>query len=410
MSTAAPTVSVKAWRNAVFATFAANGLAVSALISRMPGIRDHLGIPVSSVGLLITCFSVGALAGLLFAGHLHALIGGRRMVRFALLACALGIALVAVGAGILASYAVGIIGAAIFGCASSCCDLAMNVEGASAERELKRTIMPWYHAAWSMANATGSLIGAGIAALGVDVAPHMLTVAAIVAVAAALIPRWIPRAEPATADAPEPTFRERMAVWLEPRTIVIGLVVFCFAYTEGAANDWLPLSMVDGRGLQNWQGALMLGIFTGAQTVGRIAGAPLVDRFGRVPMMLATVVLAAAGLSLVLFVPLIPVTVIGTILWGLGAALGFPLGMSAAADDPARAAARVSAVATVGYLAFLVGPPAIGFLGQQVGLLNALIAILALIVIGGALSPALRKPNAAAPVQIPVTPGPGREL
>ena len=91
---------------------------------------------------------------------------------------------------------------------------------------------------------------------------------------------------------------------------------------------------------------------------------------------------------------LVPIPIVPrrrVVLWGLGAALGFPVGMSAAADDPARAAARVSAVATIGYFAFLVGPPLIGFIGDHIGLLNALLVVLVLVGIGLLVSHAARE-------------------
>jgi len=84
--------------------------------------------------------------------------------------------------------------------------------------------------------------------------------------------------------------------------------------------------------------------------------------------------------------------IVGVVLWGLGAALGFPVGMSAAADDPAKAAARVSAVATIGYLAFLVGPPLIGLLANAFGILPALLVVLVLVVAAGLVSQAAREP------------------
>ena len=71
---------------------------------------------------------------------------------------------------------------------------------------------------------------------------------------------------------------------------------------------------------------------------------------------------------------------VGIVVWGLGASLGFPVGMSAAADDPARAAARVSVVSTIGYAAFLAGPPLLGQLGDRVGTLESLLAVAALMV------------------------------
>ena len=66
---------------------------------------------------------------------------------------------------------------------------------------------------------------------------------------------------------------------------------------------------------------------------------------------------------------------VGTAVWGLGASLGFPVGMSAAADDPSRAAPRLSTVSSIGYCAFLAGPPALGFLGDQFGSLRSLLLV-----------------------------------
>jgi cyanate permease len=82
---------------------------------------------------------------------------------------------------------------------------------------------------------------------------------------------------------------------------------------------------------------------------------------------------------------------VGIVVWGLGSSLGFPVGMSAAADDPARAAARVSVVSLIGYLAFLVGPPLIGFVGHEVGTLDALLTLLLVLVPAALCVPAARR-------------------
>jgi cyanate permease len=83
--------------------------------------------------------------------------------------------------------------------------------------------------------------------------------------------------------------------------------------------------------------------------------------------------------------------VVGIVLWGVGASLGFPVGMSAAADDPARAPARVGVVSTIGYTAFLTGPPVLGFIGDHVGALHALLVISVLLIPAAVLVPAARK-------------------
>ena len=56
----------------------------------------------------------------------------------------------------------------------------------------------------------------------------------------------------------------------------------------------------------------------------------------------------------------------------------------------------MSAVAIIGYCAFLAGPPLLGFLGEQFGILNALLVILVLIVLAGA-----RRPGAPASAPSP---------
>ena len=194
--------------------------------------------------------------------------------------------------------------------------------------------------------------------------------------------------EPVADDDHSKTWRGRLAIWKDQRTILIGLLVLAAAFAEGSANDWLALAMVDGHGVDNATGALVFGIFVTAMTAGRLGGVVLLNRFGRVPVLRASFLLASAGLLVIIFVPNPIVATIGAIAWGLGSALGFPIGMSAAADDPRTAAARVSAVATIGYFAFLVGPPVIGFLGEQVGLLGALLIVLVLCAMGAVVASA----------------------
>jgi cyanate permease len=68
--------------------------------------------------------------------------------------------------------------------------------------------------------------------------------------------------------------------------------------------------------------------------------------------------------------------------------------MTAAADDPQWAAARVSVVSSIGYTAFLAGPPLIGFLTQSAGILRALFTVF------GALALALLTSNSLRPAAL----------
>ena len=168
---------------------------------------------------------------------------------------------------------------------------------------------------------------------------------------------------------------------------MIGLMVLAAALTEGSANDWLALSVVDGFSTSDALGALAFGLFVASMTAMRFAGTHLLDRFGRVPVLRLCAGLALVGLVVFALAPSLPLAVVAIVLWGLGAALGFPVGMSAAADDPARSAARVSVVSTIGYVAFLAGPPVLGLLADHVGYRMALLTIAAPLVLSLILSP-----------------------
>lgn len=95
--------------------------------------------------------------------------------------------------------------------------------------------------------------------------------------------------------------------------------------------------------------------------------------------MRASAVSGAIGLSLVIFSDNAVVAAAAVLFWGLGASLGFPVALSAAGDSGPDETARVSLVATIGYIAFLVGPPLLGFLGDHYGLRPAMVVVLAFV-------------------------------
>jgi MFS family permease len=118
----------------------------------------------------------------------------------------------------------------------------------------------------------------------------------------------------------------------------------------------------------------------------------VLDRRGRVPVLRALFVAAVVGCLLVVFGgPAL--AFVGAAVWGIGASLGFPVGMSAAADEPFRAAARISVVTTIGYTAFLAGPPLLGFLGDHVGVLHSLLVVGGLALVAIFAVPAVRPPR-----------------
>jgi predicted MFS family arabinose efflux permease len=316
----------------------------------------------------------------------------------------LGFIVAGIGASFGPSFAVVFIGLTIFGAGLSVSDVAMNVSGAANERVLGRAIMPIYHAFFSIGTMIGAALGALAEFISLPIVAHTAIIAVAMVLAAHLALRNVQHENilevgenAVAADDRSKSWQGRLSIWRDPSTLFIGLIVLGMAFAEGSANDWLALATVDGYLVANEVGAIMFGVFVTAMTLGRLFGVFILDRFGRVPVLRGSALLAMVGLVIFIFGgPNIWVAVLGIVFWGLGSALGFPVGMSAAADDPKTAAARVSAVATIGYVAFLIGPPLLGFLGENFGLLNSLLVVLVLVTVAGLASGAAREPRAVA--------------
>ncbi len=367
-------------RTAVFITFTMSGLGFASFASRTPAVRDALGLTTAQLGLLLLCMAAGSVVGLPLSAPIVQRFGtGRAALSGAvLLGSGLGLTALGLFMGVVAPAAFGLV---LVGLGIGTWDVAMNVEGADVERRLGRSLMPRLHAAFSLGTVIGAGTGTATAAAGVPIGAQV----AVIAVLSPLVLLWSTRRFlPLTAPTAGGRTREGgvLRAWREPRTLLVGVLVLAFAFTEGSANDWVAVALVDGHRSTETVGALAFGLFVAAMTLGRLFGGSVLERFGRVAALRVTAVFALVGLLLVVLGGSTPLALLGALFWGFGASLGFPVGMSAAADDPTRAAARVSVVSSIGYTAFLAGPPLIGVLAQLDGILVALFVVVAALVLG----------------------------
>ncbi|KQR17835.1 MFS transporter [Cellulomonas sp. Leaf334] len=386
---------------AVFAVFFLNGFNFATWAARLPAIRDGLDFSPAQMGLLLLVGSVGSLVALPLSGMVVERLGARRTVLAFACLNASGLIVASVGVALGEVLVVGF-GLVMFGVGTGVWDASMNVEGAVVEQHVGRTVMPRYHAGFSFGTVAAAGIAAIAAALHVPVVVHVPVAVVLSVVGVAFAVRaFLPIVdEPEVQQGDEGTTqhsrkgaRGALAAWLEPRTLLIGLVVLAAALTEGSANDWVSLAVVDGFDVQDAVGAVAFAVFVTAMTAMRWFGTTLLDRYGRVTVLRLCAALSLVGLLVFGLAGPLWLAVVGIVAWGAGAALGFPVGMSAAADDPLRAAARVSVVSTIGYSAFLAGPPLLGLLAQHVGYRHALLVIIVPIVLG------LLVVNAAAPLK-----------
>lgn len=394
------------WVFSVLVVFTMFGFGFGNWLARLPAIRDHLGASTIEMSIIGLAMAIGSVAGLLFAGHSVTWLGPRR----AILVTVLGqVVFMSVGGLLLwGGYLVpGLSMLALFGICFSTGDVAMNVSGAAAERALGKSRMPILHGGYSL----GGVIAMGTGALAeyfkVSVPIHLALVFALILTCVLIALRHVPGIEPAAhrstdphtepvtntntgpmhvvtpelaaaaTSAPLPQSKTRYNPWRDKRVVIIGFVVLSVGLAEGTAADWLPLALADHRGFTNSTAALVLGVFFAAMMLTRMTGGWILDRFGRVAVLRGGAVLVAVSIILINAVPFAWASVTAAVLWGIGCALGFPIGVSAAADNPATAVRAVATVSAIAYGSYLLGPMAIGFVGQSFGLLTAFLPLLA---------------------------------
>jgi hypothetical protein len=307
------------------------------------------------------------------------------------LIAAAGLAVVAVG--VRFGVAPVVAGLLAYGFGTGSWDVAMNVQGAAVEQAMGRVIMPRFHAGWSMGTVAGAGLGAALIAAHVPVLPHLLAVAVATAVVIpAAVRGYLP---PATGTAigaagagheggerrPHP-----LAAWTERRTLLIGIFVLCVTIIEGTGNDWLSLAVIEGYQEPAAVGTITFAVFLAAMTSGRWFGPRAIDRWGRVPVLRVSAATALGGLLLIAFGGALTAALIGALAMGVGTALGFPVGLSAAADDPRYSAGRVSTAASIGYVAFLAGPPCVGFVADHIGVQHGIAVTGTLLIVAFALA------------------------
>ncbi len=370
-------------RRSTSVAFVAAGALFATWVSRIPQVRTQLGLSAAELGLALLAIAAGSLIALPVAGVVIHRSGTRLAVTVMSVLGAASLAVI--GIGYHYGVALVVVGLLLLGFALAAWSVAMNVQGANVERQLDRAIMPRLHAGFSIGTVAGAVLGSGMVALDVSVTAHLLIIASLVgcivpvSVRAFLPDRQDSERVPSD-DRPPPGQRRQ----IERRTLLIGLVVFAFAFAEGTGNDWIGVALIDDHHAPAAVATLAYATFLSAMTIGRWTGPMLLDRVGRVRTIRSLAVIALAGLLLFVLSPWAPLAFAGTLLWGFGACLGYPVGLSAAADDPRAAATRVSAVSGIGQLAFLGGPPLIGFLGTLTTVQHAL-TIVALFIAGATL-------------------------
>ncbi|MGV9270483.1 MFS transporter [Kitasatospora sp. NPDC003701] len=374
----APDTPWGAARLALTAFFAVDGFLFAAWVVRIPDIRSQVSASHSALGLALLCVSAGAVATMPLVGRLCLRYGSRPVTVGSLALLSLAVPLPAHAHSVAALGGVLL----LFGAGYGGANVAMNSAAVDLVAQLRRPVMPSFHAGYSL----GGLVGAGVGGL---LAGSLTTTWALalsgllglaVTVGAGIVLLRGPDAPVvapgrAADSATAPAARERSARVPHARLLVLllGLTALCCAYGEGAIADWTTLHLTDDVHASAGTAAAGYAAYAFAMTSGRVGGTWLSIRLGQTRVMVFGGLTAAAGMLLAALAPSVPLALTGFVLVGLGLANIFPLAIARAGATGGPQG--VALASTLGYGGMLIGPPVIGFLADGVGLPVALTTV-----------------------------------
>jgi MFS family permease len=375
-ATIRPTARLPRARPAITVVFFVNGALFASWASRIPALSDNVGATTGVLGLALLAPAIGAIIAMPLVGRL---LPGRSSRSFCRVAVAALMAAILVPA--LARSVPALAGALLLvGVANSTLDLAMNAQGVSVERHLRRPVLSSLHAAFSFGGFAGAGLGALAAALGIAPLPHLAFAALLFGVPGLIaIGPLLLRDEDADAHAPT------LALTRVPaRLALLGAVCFFCLLAEGGASDWSAKLVRDDLAGTAALGAVAYAVFSLAMGSGRLVADRLWARWGSVGLLRRSGALAAVGFAAGLAPGTAPAAIAGFVALGLGLSGVVPTLFRAGADQPGVSTGpALAAVSSLGYLGFLAGPPLIGGVASLTSLrfACALLALAGLVVI-----------------------------
>ncbi len=353
-----------------------------AWIPRIPEIQTKLALDPTGLAIALAGAPIGTLITLTFAGRLVHALGARRaiMVMFPLFFAAMTLPFLAPSLPLLVAAL------AVMSTMISILELALNVIADEVEKQTKSIIMSKAHGFWSLGVMTGT--GLGSIAAGMHMAPIAtdLVITLVVLPIALLIAHGLPKAD-TTPAAPA----GRIGL---PHPILIGISLYVFgtSLTEGAVSDWSAIYMRDVFESGPGVGGIAVTAFSLTAALTRLSGDRLKMRFGPTRLARVLALIGLCGVVLVGFAPNAIAGIIGFVLIGIGAAVAFPLGVTAAVEAPGRnAASNVATLSLIALTGFLVGPLLIGPITQFAGIRIGFGVLFPMLALSALLAPMLSR-------------------
>jgi MFS family permease len=336
------------------------GLSFATWASRIPDIKTALHLSEGSLGSLLFDIPLGQLIMMFFSGRLVTRFGSHRILLIAILMYAFSLTNIGLAQNAWQLF----LGLFLFGVFANLTNISVNTQGVYTEGLFKRTIMSSFHGMWSLAGFTGAIVGLGALSLGLSTYTHFVIIALIVVVLVVFNFKFLIKAKETKVTGKKKGFQkpDSTLIWL-------GVIGFCCMASEGVMFDWSGVYFKD---VVKVPGALVILGYTSFMIMmasGRFFGDGLTHKFGRKKVMQISGCMISCGLFTAVFFPFIVPSTIAFMFVGLGVSTIIPTLYSIAGKHPTIPTGEaLTAVTSVSFLGFLIGPPIIGHIAEAFGL------------------------------------------
>lgn len=352
-------MSNRIYRIAVSVFFFIAGFTFATWASRIPDIKEKLQLSDAGLGTVLFALPVGQIISLPISGWLTSRFGSRPILIVA--AILYPLTLLLLGASGATWQLVGAL--FLFGLWANLVNIAMNTQAVEVENLYGRSIMASFHGLWSLAGFSGAAIGSFFVSSGLPPLIHFSIICGITSVLVfAFYKNTLP--DNTGVKSSQPIF-----VRPDSRILILGLIAFCCMLCEGAMADWSGVyfrKIVQTPAAYTTFGYVA---FMATMATGRFLGDWLITKFGVKTMLQLSGILIAGGLLIAIVLPSLVAATTGFLLVGFGVSCVVPMVYALAGKSTTMSPGMaLTAVSTISFLGFLVGPPLIGLIAEATNL------------------------------------------
>lgn len=357
------TTSKERIRLAIFCLYFCSGMCFSSWASRIPDIKNSLGLGDAAWGTILLMIPIGQICGMTISGLLISRVGSKRILPLALTGYVLALLLIGLSGS---EYAL-IMSLIFFGFCGNFCNISVNTQAVTLEATYNKPIMASFHGGWSLAGLAGASVGLLMASLKFKPIYHFCIIGTLVLIALYLNMRYLQTDIRKRKDPSDVAARKKNKP--EKFLFLLGIVAFCGMAAEGAMADWSGLYLIDVVGTPVHMAPIGLAAYMITMASGRFVIDKATQKWGSQRVVQVGGILIAIGLFAAVAFPHFITTIIAFMIIGLGTAGIVPTVYSIAGQKTKISTSiALTLVSSVSFLGFLMGPPLIGYIASATNL------------------------------------------